>query len=268
MAPKVLNVLVLVCGIMAQLDIEGHKQLLKKQNKTTTNAKSVKSEDKFQIFNAVGDSKTIKEVQISNKKIEKIAKNSDKVDSSQNVLKERQDVINDQEDLNQNVLYSTRFSISQKEVGNPIDRNSQVLNYNQQAQQQGVPLMTDASYLQYQPLKENLTPALPYAPSYYQTPGQAPLYSTVQTQPTYSQYQQQLPDQYLQGTASYPLYQTIPQAYPSTYYPQQDYRSDPLPFGQLYPQNDYLTPTDYTQDVDSKDLSKKYLGPAYENNEA
>ena len=261
MAWKVLNVLVLVCGVMAQLDIEGHKQLLKKQNKTVSDAKRGKSEDQFQIFNALGESKSIKEVQVPKEKINENSQRAEKVETTKNVLQERQDVINNQEDLNQNVLYSTRFSISQKEVSDPIDRNSQLLNYNQQEQQQGVPLQTDASYLQYQPLQENLTPPLPYTPSYYQ----APLYNTIQTPPSYSQYQQQLPDQ---GRASYPLYQAYPQAYPSTYYPQQEYRNDPLPFGQLYPQNDYLTPADYSQDVESKDVSKKYLGPAYENNEA
>ena len=135
MAWKVLNVLVLVCGVMAQLDIEGHKQLLKKQNKTVSDAKRGKSEDQFQIFNALGESKSIKEVQVPKEKINKNSQRAEKVETTKNVLQERQDVINNQEDLNQNVLYSTRFSISQKEVSDPIDRNSQLLNYNQQEQQ-------------------------------------------------------------------------------------------------------------------------------------
>ena len=55
MAGRVLSVLVIASGVMAQLDIEGHKLLLQKQNQTAKDAKSGKS------FNAAGEIKTTSE---------------------------------------------------------------------------------------------------------------------------------------------------------------------------------------------------------------
>ena len=259
MAGRVLSFLVIASGVMAQLDIEGHKLLLQKQNQTSSEAKSRKSLEEFQFFNAVEEMKTTGEdPQDSNhpKNIStRIETENDKPE--ENELQERQDILKTPEDLdNTIILYSSQFSTSMKDGSDPIDRISQVPNYNLRGQEQAAKIRTNQNLLQFQPLQDILTPVNSYSPSYYQAPNQqAPLYNNLQPLPSaaqvpYSAYQQTLPDHQLQGTANYPLYQTLPQSYQGAYYPSQQYRSEPLlPFGQLYPQTDYLAPVAYDQDV-------------------
>ena len=185
MAGKVLSVLVLASGVLAQLDIEGHKLLLQKQNQTAKDAKSGKS------FNAAGEIKTTSEdPQVSNHQ-NKISKNieNENVKPEGNGLQERQDFIKTPEDLdNGNILYNTQFSISLKDASDPIDRNSQVSNYNLRGEEQARHIQPNRNLLELHPLQEPLTPVHPYAPSYYQAPTQqAPLYNSLQTHPSAAQ---------------------------------------------------------------------------------
>merc|ERR1719419_676166 len=269
MVTKVLHALVLSCGVMAQLDIEGHKQLLQKQNTTLSKPTSVKPLEKFEVFSVLGDAPSIKE----NKNVD-----SEKQKKSSNVIKskekpqERNYVLNTAKDADDqtNIMYSTKYSISLKKSDEQIDRNGQVAQYHPSLSQHGSQTQAGTNVLQYQPLQENLTPMIPYSPSYYQSNHQVPLYTNMQPLPanpslTYPAYQNSIQDHQLQGSVHIPFHQNIPQPYPTSYYAPQEYRTEQMPFGQLYPQNEYLTPVEYDEDINNNDISQQYRGPAYEN---
>merc|ERR1712064_146316 len=172
-----LGLILFGCGV-CQLDIQGHKDLLQKQEKPKI---EVKKEKRFKVYDAVSSNSSVSEKEDD--------KDTKKKDSD--VAKEA-DVNNKNDEM---ISYSTKISVSlkQDDNGELIDRNSYYPppvvggnNYQQhnplpqhnvhpiqQHVQQVQPVQPPADY--YPPISENLTPPI-NAHAQTQTPSQSQQY--------------------------------------------------------------------------------------------
>ena len=239
---------------IAQLDIEGHKQLLQQQEErgeTDSPSQQVKPLKHFQVYDALDG------VVKGNITENEIADNL--LDDSVGKEGKEPNVTNEM------VAYSTKFSVSLKSdrEEDPIDRNSyQYPTYPADSVQQspgylkagGAPGYSQG-YIQYPPINENLTPpqGLQQHQAYYQ-PHQYPgAYSQQlgQYHPGQFQFAQYQPGPY-QSSQYQPL-QYQPGQYQSVQPPVAEYRQS-LPYGELYPTQDYLAaPLQYDATDPSQD---------------
>ena len=176
-----LGFLLVGCGV-SQLDIQGHKDLLQKQEKPKI---EVKKEKSFKVYDAVSSNSSVSEQ--NDEKDTK--KEVSEVDSKAKVDDKNDEMIS----------YSTKISVSlkQDDNGELIDRNSyypppvvggnnyQPHNVNQLPQHNVHPLQQHVQQVQpvqppaaeyYPPISENLTPPINAHNTHAQTPSQSQQY--------------------------------------------------------------------------------------------